>query len=120
MIKYVEVRFQGTAKKYQYLATMPNLKKGDRVVVEARNWYQIAIFEGYTTKNDIANRYLIGKLDLDMFEEDKKKIEEFYNLEEQIRERVEIVKERQVQEKLASEDRELAMLLDKRRAFSNI
>lgn len=58
-----------TGQKYSYISLVDDLQPGDIVVVQTMNFYSVAKFEGYTTKDvyvNVATKYLIQKVDTDL------------------------------------------------------
>ena len=114
MMKIATVKFQndyGKSKEYAYVTSISDLEHGDLVVVEARDWYQVATFERYKTEDSMAQRYIIQKVDLEQAAKDKELTEQIENIKNQIDERVRKVKEMEMLNELAAKDETLNDLL---------
>ena len=54
-MKYAKVRFKeqrGLSIVYHYRTWIEDLEIGDVLIVEARDWYGVAIFEGYMNESN--------------------------------------------------------------------
>ena len=114
MMKIATVRFQndyGKSKEYAYITSISDLEHGDLVVVEARDWYQIATFERYKTEDSMAQRHIIQKVDLEQATKDKELAVQIENTKSLIDERVRKVKEMEMLNELAAKDEMLNELL---------
>ena len=114
MMKIATVRFQndyGKSKEYAYITSISDLEHGDLVVVEARDWYQIATFERYKTEDSTAHRHIIQKVDLEQATKDKELAVQIENTKSLIDERVRKVKEMEMLNELAAKDEMLNELL---------
>lgn len=116
-MKYGNVVFKneyGFSKTYEYQTTLKNLKVGELVIVEARDWYQIARFEGYKAKSTMANlKYIVAVLDTDRVEQEKEIAKQQQNLKAAIELRVMEIEEEKRLKELAESDSTLKELIDK-------
>ena len=107
-----EVTFDGGYKNYQYLTDLETLEQDDEVVVETRNGYQIATFEGYVESAPKARSLIIQKVDVEKALRIHTKLEEIKVLKEKIEARI---KERTFIEhakEFAKDDDQLQALID--------
>ena len=113
-MKQAKVKFMneyGLGKEYNYLTTKKDLVEGDLVIVEAKEFYAVAVFSRYTTEANNATKFIVGKLDLEGIEEDKKVAFEIEKIKQQINERVKEVERQKRLDELASQDAELGSLI---------
>lgn len=112
-IKGATVRFEndyGKSKEYEYLTSMMDLKQGDLVVVEARDWYQVATFMRYK-KSEKATKHIVQKIDIEEVEKERKIAIRAHEIKEQIKERMKEVREMNAIKELAESDNELSDLV---------
>lgn len=121
MNKYVKAKYyiQGTdeyaGKAYSFINSCEDIQKGDLVVVETRNAYQVVKVVGFTNQeqeHDIT-KHVIQKLDFDKFEKERERKEELMELEAAIVERAEKVRKMKELEALATDDDVLKDLIEK-------
>lgn len=118
-MKQAFVRFKneyGHSKEYGYLTTEENLEKGELVVVEARDWYQVAVFERYG-ESPQATKFIVSTVDIIKLAKDKEAAYKKQSLEEQIELRIKEIERMNRLEKYAEKDKDLAKLLEE---FKNI
>lgn len=114
MLRTATVRFQndyGLGKEYAYLTTKSDLKNGDLVVVEARDWYQVVVFERYK-ETDKATKHIVAYINTDEVEKEKEIALKEMDLKEQIETRVREVEEMNRLEELATSDEKLKELVE--------
>lgn len=107
------VRFKnkyGDSKEYAYNTSLEGLERGDLVVVEAADWYQVATFERYG-KSDMARKFIVTKIDIEELEENKLRTLEKEDLKKQIELRIKEIEEMNRLEQYAKQDEELSKLL---------
>lgn len=115
-MKYAKVKFKGQyglSNAYTYQTWIEDLEIGDAVIVESRDWYGVAIFEGYVSESDYSPlKYIVGVLDTDKITEKKETGKKIADLETQIENRVLEMEKEQRLEKLAKSDSSLKELID--------
>ena len=115
-MKYAKVKFKGQyglSNAYSYQTWIEDLEIGDVVIVESRDWYGVAIFEGYISESDYSPlKYIVGVLDMDRIAEKKEIGKKIVDLETQIENRVLKMEKEQRLEKLAKSDDKLQTLID--------
>lgn len=99
-------------KKYDYKTLLHDLKEGDLVVVETRNGYQVAEFQGYSTASTKANAFIVQRIDTDKVKIEKEKQEQIEELKRSIALRAKEIEERKRLNELAGLDPEIKLLLD--------
>ncbi len=74
-LRYVNVRFDGSAQEYTYQSDITDLEVGDKVIVPARNQTVIVTVSSFPETSDYKNpRVVIAKIDLKEYEEKEKKV----------------------------------------------
>lgn len=119
MIKTATVRFEndyGKSKEYVYLTADETLQKGDLVVVEARDWYQVATFERYS-KSKNASKFIVQQVDLEELNQKKEQIQVLDDLMTEMEVRAKEINEMSRLESLAKKDNTMRELLTE---FKNI
>lgn len=115
MFKHATVRFKDRygdmSKEYSYLTTQDDFERGDLVVVEAREWYQVAVFERYAQVTKNASKFIVEAVDTEKLEKDKETVKALEDLMDQIEARHREVEEEKRLEALAAQDDEMAELV---------
>ena len=103
----------GFSGGYDYQTSLKDLEFGDLVIVEARDWFQVARFEGYMAKPDRSGlKNIIAVLDMDEIEKNKEIEEEKQRLKDEIELRVSEIEEEKRLGELAESDSSLKELID--------
>lgn len=105
-------RYGDMSKEYNYLTTRSDFERGDLVVVEAREWYQVAVFERYAQVIENASKFIVEAVDIEKLEKDKETIQALEDLMNQIEARHREIEEEKRLEALAAEDDEMAQLVN--------
>ena len=61
---WAHVNFERGDKRYSFFTTIPDLCKGDRVVVQTKQGLGIGTFVSYTEPNQFAYNWIIQKIDM--------------------------------------------------------
>lgn len=116
IFKHATVRFKDRygdmSKEYNYLTTRSDFERGDLVVVEAREWYQVAVFERYAQVIENASKFIVEAVDIEKLEKDKETIQALEDLMNQLEARHREIEEEKRLEALAAEDDEMAQLVN--------
>lgn len=114
-MKKVAVRFKNQygeySKQYNYVTSINNLKQGDIVIVESKDFYGVAVFEEYVSNDVKASKFVIQKLDISEVERDKDLARKIDEVKRKIDERVRELTYMNNLKKLAEEDTTLNYLV---------
>lgn len=100
-----------THKLYHYKTLIEDLQNGELVVVETQNGYTVAKVAKRLVKSDLANKYVVQKIDTSQLEKHKMRETQIEFLRADIRSRADAIREQQEMELLAAEDAELKKML---------
>lgn len=115
-MKKVAVRFKNQygefSKEYHYVTSISNLKQGDIVIVESKDFYGVAVFEEYVSNDVKASKFVIQKLDISEIERDKDLARKIDEVKRKIDERVRELTYINNLKNLAKEDTTLNYLVE--------
>lgn len=119
-MRYVEVMFDGSGRKYSY-GTSLDLKINDAVLVYKgkisehmdADYFAVAKVVGLNGNPELATKCIVCKVDIDFYAKELEKLKEIKDVQTAIEERIKAVERKSVYEAYAKVDPTIAELLQK-------
>jgi len=111
MLKTVTVRYKNTYQDYDFITDL-DLKKGDYVVTDSSNGYNVAEVMAIKELTNKSKKWIVCKVDIDQHKIRMEKEKEIKKIRGKLEQRRKQIEESEVYNILAQKDKEMAKLLE--------